>query len=114
MRVGRRTRHIVSSRTLKNVGWHMEIMRNAAKDVRALKSSPGKDIIVYGGAKFAGVLVEEGLVDELYLHVVPVLLGGGKPLFKNVAHRRTLKQLGAKSLASGRERRCRWTMRGVR
>jgi dihydrofolate reductase len=95
-----KTRHIVFSRTLTNVDWHMEIMRNAAKDVRALKSRPGKDILVYGGSKFVGALIEQGLVDEYYLHVVPVLLGGGKPLFKNVTHRRTLKQVGVKSLSS--------------
>jgi dihydrofolate reductase len=96
-----KTRHIVFSRTLKKVDWqNMEIMRNAAKDVRALKSRPGKDVIVFGGSKFAGGLIEQGLVDEYYLLVVPVLLGGGKLLFENVAHRRTLKQVGVKSLSS--------------
>jgi dihydrofolate reductase len=95
-----KTRHIVFSRKIKKVDWHMEIMRDAVKGVRSLKARAGKDILVYGGSKFAGLLADQGLVDEYYIHVLPVLLGGGKPLFRNIAHRQTLKQVGVKALSS--------------
>ena len=35
--------------------------------VNDLKSKPGKDIIVYGGAGFVSSLIDHRLIDELYL-----------------------------------------------
>jgi dihydrofolate reductase len=43
-----------------------------------------------------------GLVDELRLLVNPLILGGGKALFKDVKGRHTLKLSGAKPLKSGK------------
>ena len=38
--------------------------------------------MVAGGADIVRQCLREGAVDELRLHVVPVLLGGGTPLFE--------------------------------
>lgn len=35
-----------------------------------------------GGGDVVGQAIEAGLVDELHLHLAPVLLGGGTPLFR--------------------------------
>ena len=35
-----------------------------------------------GGGDVIGQALEQGLVDELSLHVAPMLLGGATPLFK--------------------------------
>jgi dihydrofolate reductase len=43
-----------------------------------------------------------GLIDELKLLVNPLLLGGGKALFKDVKERHALKLVGAKPLNSGK------------
>jgi dihydrofolate reductase len=97
-----KTRHIVFSRELKSVeGANMEIMRDAASDVPRLKREAGKSLLVYGGARFAGALIDQGLVDEYHLVVEPVALGGGKPLFSNLSKRRALKRTDAKLLPSG-------------
>jgi dihydrofolate reductase len=48
---------------------------------RAREAAGGKDIAVSGGASVARQCLAAGLVDELQLHVVPVLLGRGARLF---------------------------------
>jgi dihydrofolate reductase len=42
-----------------------------------------------------------GLIDELQLRVNPVILSGGKTLFKGLNQRHSLKLVTAKSLKSG-------------
>jgi len=43
-----------------------------------------------------------GLIDELRILVNPLILGGGKALFKDVKERHTLELTGAKPLKSGK------------
>jgi dihydrofolate reductase len=51
----------------------------------ALQRAPGiageRDVVVAGGAALARQSLTLGLIDELRLHVVPVMLGGGAPLY---------------------------------
>ncbi|HEU4658119.1 MAG TPA: dihydrofolate reductase family protein [Capillimicrobium sp.] len=42
------------------------------------------DVMVAGGASTVNQALAAGLLDELYLHVVPVVLGGGERLFVDV------------------------------
>ena len=39
-------------------------------------------VVIMGGGDVIGQAIEEGLVDELHLHIAPMLLGGGTPLFR--------------------------------
>src|SRR5882757_9036118 len=39
-------------------------------------------VVIMGGGDIIGQALEQGLVDELRLHLAPMLLGGGTPLFK--------------------------------
>ncbi|MGW4212567.1 dihydrofolate reductase family protein [Lentzea sp. NPDC004789] len=47
----------------------------------ALELAEGKDVGLMGGGVLASAL-EAGLVDEVVLHQVPILLGGGRPFFQ--------------------------------
>ncbi|HEV2951334.1 MAG TPA: dihydrofolate reductase family protein [Actinomycetota bacterium] len=38
--------------------------------------------VIMGGGDVIGQAIEKGLVDELHLHLAPMLLGGGTPLFR--------------------------------
>jgi dihydrofolate reductase len=51
---------------------------------RAVEAAAGKDVSLAGGADVAQQYLRAGLVDELELHVAPVLLGGGARLFENL------------------------------
>ncbi len=51
---------------------------------QARESAGEKDIHIAGGANVAQQYLAAGLVDAIDLHVVPVLLGGGRRLFDNL------------------------------
>jgi dihydrofolate reductase len=61
---------------------------SAIDDARAAAAE--QDVLVAGGADTIDQALDAGLVDELRLHVAPVLLGGGARLFDRVGgeHRR--------------------------
>ena len=40
------------------------------------------DVVIMGGGDVIGQALEQGLVEELHIHLAPMLLGGGTPLFK--------------------------------
>jgi dihydrofolate reductase len=51
---------------------------------QARAAAGDKDVTVAGGADVAQQYLRAGLLDELLIHVAPVLLGGGVRLFENV------------------------------
>jgi len=51
---------------------------------RAKESAGGQDVMLSGGAEIINQYHAAGLLDELDLHVVPVLLGGGARLFEDL------------------------------
>src|SRR5690606_6906512 len=52
---------------------------------QARRAARGRDVALAGGAKAAQQYLKAGLVDEIQLHLVPVLLGAGERLFDTVA-----------------------------
>jgi dihydrofolate reductase len=50
----------------------------------AFEAAGGKDVALGGGTETAQQYFRAGLIDEMEIHVVPVLLGGGSRLFENV------------------------------
>lgn len=49
---------------------------------QARKAAGAKDVALAGGADVAGQYLAAGLIDEMELHMVPILLGGGARLFE--------------------------------
>ena len=70
----------VVSRTLTTPIWRdtTVIRDDVVAAVRSLKAQPGKDILADGSSQLVQTLVAHDLVDELYLTLYPVSLGGGK------------------------------------
>lgn len=95
-------RSYVYSNTLHDVAEGYSLIReNASTQLRELKTQPGKDMALYGGADLLTSLLSEGFVDELVLTVVPVLLGAGKRFLGTLPSRVSLSLLEAKQRASG-------------
>ena len=74
---------------------------NAAEEISKLKQQPGKDLVIYGSANLVQNFTQLGLIDEYQLLVHPVLLGNGKPLFKNMAKPMSLKLLRTDTFKNG-------------
>ncbi len=62
---------------------------------QARAAAAGKDVTIGGGADVINQYLAAGLVDELELHVVPLLLGGGARLFDGVGPDLRLEQVRA-------------------
>jgi dihydrofolate reductase len=62
---------------------------------RARQAAAGKDVLLGGGASVINQYLAAGLVDELDLHVVPLILGGGARLFDGVGPGLQLRQVRA-------------------
>jgi dihydrofolate reductase len=51
---------------------------------QAMAAAGDKDVQIHGGGSAVSQLLREGLLDELTVHVAPVLLGGGSRLLDDV------------------------------
>jgi dihydrofolate reductase len=51
---------------------------------RATEAAAGKDVAIAGGASTGRQFLRAGLVDEMELHVVPLILGSGERLFEGL------------------------------
>ena len=75
----------VVSTTLDTAEWENShlIRGDVAAEVATLKRQPGRDILVAGSGMLVQELIQQDLVDEYHLLVHPIVLGGGKRLFRD-------------------------------
>ncbi|MFN2543868.1 MAG: dihydrofolate reductase family protein [Actinomycetota bacterium] len=80
------TKKYVASRTLTSpLEWQNSTLLegDTVQAVRALKDEPGGDLFVIGSGDFAQTLIDNDLVDEYRLMIHPIVVGGGKRLFRD-------------------------------
>lgn len=75
----------VASTTLSTHKWHKTVFLkgNLVDEIKKLKEQDGPDLQVHGSGQLIQTLLENDLVDELWLKIFPVTLGNGKRLFGN-------------------------------
>ena len=71
------------------------------KAVGEILGQPGGNIWLYGGSKLITAFINLGLIDVYRLAVHPVILGEGKPLFKEIKKKVKLKNTKATIGKSG-------------
>ena len=92
---------IVFSKTLERVEWNSRLVRsNVGEEIAKLKGQPGKDMYL-AGANLASTVIQLGLIDEYWLYVNPVVLGGGKPMFPALDTRLHLRLLETRTFGCG-------------
>jgi dihydrofolate reductase len=77
------------------------VNQSPATFIRKLRKRPGKNIWHMGGGELARDFLKADLVDELYLGVVPVLLGEGIPLFPSGFPQRNFTVIENKTYSKG-------------
>ena len=93
--------HIVLSTTGVETTWrNTRVVRNV-DDLRPIKQETGKDMHAVGGATLVSSLLNAGLVDEIRMVVQPIVLGGGKAMFKDVVGRHPLRLAETQMLPDG-------------
>jgi dihydrofolate reductase len=93
---------LVFSHTRQEVSWENSKLfhGNLVEEVKKLKDDNGTAILIFGSGTIVQQLAQEGLIDEYLLVVTPVILGKGKPLFKDV-NKLNLRLLQARHFESG-------------
>jgi dihydrofolate reductase len=92
----------VFSNTMKKAKEGVIVIKGNIKNkVEKIKKEKGKDIWLFGGAEVISLLINLQLVDELILAVHPVILGAGKPLFKDISDRTWLTLTDSKIYPNG-------------
>jgi dihydrofolate reductase len=97
------TPKVVFSSTLSELEWSNARVsdRLVEDEVPELKSRPGKDIVVFGGASFARSLAAHGLIDEYRINIQPVALGDGVPLLQGLPEPVPLELVSSTAWADG-------------
>jgi len=96
------TAKYVISKTLKDPEWHNStVIDDVVEELPKLKQQPGKNIAVLGSGQLVQTLIENDLVDEYFLTVYPVVLGGGKRLFRDDEQLRRLELVDSKATSTG-------------
>ena len=74
---------------------------DVVNEISELKAQDGGELQVHGSIHLVQTLVREGLVDEYFIVVAPVILGAGKRLFGDGAAPAGLELTSSKATASG-------------
>ncbi len=93
--------NVVFSRTLESVDGNSRLVRDKiAEEVARLKLETDKELTL-GGAEIAAEFTRLGLIDEYRLYYCPVIVGGGKPMFGDVAVPLRMEMLGTQLFSGG-------------
>jgi len=94
---------LVFSRSLERAEWANTrlVQDDAVATVRELKRQCVKNILVFGSADLSSTLIDAGLFDEYRLGITSVVLGRGRPLFREAMNQQKLSLQDARQLSPG-------------
>jgi dihydrofolate reductase len=100
------TKKVVVSNTITRAPWGSwpdaeVISGDVIAAIKALKATPGKNIVLWGSISLAQELMKENLIDEYHIQLCAVLTGGGRKLFPEQIRVSALKLLEVRQYATG-------------
>jgi dihydrofolate reductase len=96
-------KHVASRTLAEPLAWQNSavLQGDVADAVAALKREDGEDLHVIGSSQLVQTLVERDLVDEFHVMIDPVVVGGGKRLFRDDGVRRPLRLVDSQVTTTG-------------
>jgi dihydrofolate reductase len=96
-------KYVASTALTEPLAWqNSTLLRgDVSEAVSALKRDDGADVHVIGSTQLVQALIEHGLVDEFRLMIDPVVLGGGKRIFREDGALRTLRLVDGEITSTG-------------
>ena len=76
------------------------VVDDIAQAVESAKRVAGEKVVSVLGGTISRQCLELGLVDEIQLHVVPIILGEGKPLFAGLSRPIRLERVATSAFAA--------------
>lgn len=94
---------VVLSKTINDSGLHNTkvISDQLSDNINKLKQQDGKNILIFGSPRASQSLLNEGLIDEFWLFINPIILGKGMSLFKDITGPTKLKLAESKTFTCG-------------
>jgi dihydrofolate reductase len=92
---------VVLSKSLDETGLlNTKVIGDRLSDnINKIKQQVGRSILIFGSPGASQSLLNEGLIDEFWLFVNPIILGKGMPLFKDITGTTKLKLVESKTFA---------------
>ena len=82
---------VFTKNTNQNKDENADFVSDVEKFVKDDFPNAGENIWLVGGAQIISSFLKHGVVDEIIISVIPVLLGKGIPLFKNIENETKLE-----------------------
>jgi dihydrofolate reductase len=93
---------IVFSKTLESADWSTTIMRAVVpEEIAEMKRRPGRGLLIVGSPSLARTLMGLGLIDDYQFMIQPIVAGHGKPLFRDINQKASLKLKNTRTFKSG-------------
>lgn len=87
---------LVFSRSLRTTAWNTTVLDEVERVRDHIPAADG-DLYLFGGAEVVSEFASRDLIDEYQVFVHPVVLGGGTPLFPELAQRQGMSLVQART-----------------
>jgi dihydrofolate reductase len=93
---------LVFSHSMDKADWkNTTVLKDdGIEKLRALKNTPGKDMLIMGSSNLCVGLLDEKIIDEVRLIINPVILGDGHMLFEGIKEPLQLRLIDMKVFKS--------------
>ncbi|BAX81205.1 dihydrofolate reductase family protein [Labilibaculum antarcticum] len=98
---GKKNYVFTSNTELKNTEHVNFVSENHLDLINKIKKEEGKNIWLIGGGNLNSVLIEENLIDEMIVFVMPIVLPNGISLFDTFLTDKSIQLKSTKSYSSG-------------
>lgn len=98
---GKKNYVFTSDTELKNTEHVSFVSENHLDLIHKIKKEEGKDIWLIGGGNLNSALIEENLIDEMIVFVMPIVLPNGIALFDTFFTDKSIQLKSTKSYSSG-------------